>query len=112
MGDDGMTERPTVTYDPLDDNHPFVHTSGEHHDVLQWLTRSQARQLRLEIERAVEEDLDRRSCEGARHHPGHVIEVLPAGGSVLRCRHCPHEFVLEANGTTVPVDALTAGQPS
>lgn len=93
-----------VTHDPLDDDHPFLLTSGEDGKTQQWLTRSAVRSLRLSIERAEQEDAERRTCGGNRHYPGECIDVLPDLSRVFRCRHCPAEFVLGDDGCVDPVE--------
>lgn len=97
-----IKDRPRVTYDPGDDMHPFLHTSGEG-KVLEWLTRSTARHLLQDLEAAFQEDMERRACVGNRHHPGVQVDTLPSGELVVRCRHCPCEFVTAADGCVVPV---------
>jgi len=43
-----------------------------------------------------------RRCQGDRHYPGPDVARL-ATGTLYTCRHCPAEFVIEDDGTQVPV---------
>lgn len=100
--------RPSFSYDPRDhsDDCPFLLVSGEDGKVLQWLTRSDARLLRKEIERAEQEDAERSMCEGNSHH--FVIAaaqpMLPPGEVAVECLNCPLSGAINMRGAFALVE--------
>ena len=101
--------RPTVKYDPLDDESPFLLFSGEGGEVQQWLTRSDRRALALDLDRAAEEDRAARSCDTSHAFwPDVEQPLLPPGAVAVRCRDCPTTGVLHTDGTVAPVEQGSA----